>query len=125
MTNPNKSLIERLEEHKESLGFPFSSVPSKSMPEEYLLIKEAIAALKAQSWTPIDKIPEEWKDGRKVDLTKTVNGNSPTRYPNCFWQNDSWVYLLPQSKYDYLEFENEYGVSKVTHAMLPPQAPKG
>ena len=34
-------------------------------------------------WTPIDRLPEEAKDGRKVDLW-----SDGRRYPQCKWNDE-------------------------------------
>ena len=76
------------------------------------------AAKSASGWVRIEDIPEEWKDGRTLDLW--VYG---VRQGNC-------TYDL-KCPYDlYWKCETEYGVinfpeEEITHAMLPllpPQA---
>lgn len=69
-------------------------------------------------WIPIDEIPEEWKDGREVDLWIT-DGH---RYPNAYWnKNTNSFFGVNGGPISHI-FRNSG--HKATHAMLPQTPPK-
>lgn len=99
------TLIERLE--KEASRAENGRFSSRELYAP--VMREAISRLKQSQWTPIEDIPEDWKDRRRlltyVDDEDGFDGPIINRYhPNYGW---------------------EYDYGKITHAMLPPQAPKG
>jgi len=105
------TLIERLE-ILDSAPREHLKRPSIIHIEENLL-REAIAALKAQSWTPIDDpIVETWKDGRRL-LVLWQCGKVGLFEPDyayfCYKIQDWWS----------LEYGSLSG-EKITAVMLPP-----
>jgi hypothetical protein len=67
-------------------------------------------------WVHISEIPEDWKDGRTVDLTVKYNDESGGfRLTDCYFRDGKFR----GPDYDLYE----YGVY-VTHAMLPPNPPE-
>ena len=123
------TLIERLNlDHEVLLGDLWDEASGNDvLREAYKTIarntQEAISRLKQSQWVRIDDpIVETWKDGREVDLI-SVNG---TRYCGYryysdggsmgnYWRKDG----IMSGEYHCLR------LGDVTHAMLPPQPPKG
>lgn len=71
-------------------------------------------------WVPIADVPDEWKDGRTVDLWFSEFGGF--RVADCTWGFKAARWDADECFYD------ERGESAdirgtVTHAMLPPKAP--
>lgn len=97
--------------------------------EMYLGLHNARAALVEYEanggWVPIADIPDEWKDGRRVDLwLVTANGGSG-RLADCLCLRGVWVCRKSvASSYYGVERKDENGITKVTRAMLPPSPPK-
>ena len=83
------------------------------------LLGLAVSRLKQSQWRPIEDIPEEWKDGRPVDLI--INGEREVNnsYRLCGHANGkseeglAWVCQ-----------HNLWIKEDITHAMLPPQSPQ-
>ena len=68
-------------------------------------------------WVLFKDIPEEWEDGREVDLYAAYRiplGASSARFTSCRFENDEWVDEMGQT------FREGY---TITHAMLPPNDP--
>jgi len=85
-----------------------------------------------RGWVRIEDFPPEWKDGREVDVFIDMGKDGTLRIPNSKFQNGVWLRPAPKSfnvlygGYFYpIEHSDEYGVTKITHVMLPPNTPKG
>jgi len=73
----------------------------------------AITRLQSQSadpWVKIEDIPEEWKDGRPLDLIYKYINAEPVRIPNCKYLDDGDVWD-PNRKRRLIR-------KRITHAML-------
>ena len=106
-------------------------------------IQAAIDHLKAMQWVSIAELPEEWKDGRPVDLlvrfqSKTLKGeyvntiadiDLTSRCPAMKFKNGIWTGINAPQEFE--EYVTDEGVScdkseayhwrrkTITHAMLP------
>ena len=135
------TLIERLEDKFSNYcpacneaGLRHCSDPKNCAETEPFdpLIKEAISHLKQSQWTPIEDIPEEWKDGyTKLDLLIQMSDHQEVRLrlPNCIFSGGKWMrptkyFVLYSGDWFPIEISDEHGITSVTHAMLPPQPPK-
>ena len=108
------TLIERLEEVAENLGkygTGRSGITDVGARHYSQVVKEAISHLKQSQWTPIEDIPEEWKDGRAILLIK--NGEI---YAVRWILESAYgpVWATPDG----------HVIFGATHAMFPPQLPK-
>ena len=96
--------------------------------------KEAFyAAYKAapNPWIKISDIPEEWKDGRRVDLVVDIQGEYVISVRNCKYCAKRNKWMRSAEKYHYkhggfifpVEISDRFGANKITHAMLPIEPP--
>ena len=87
------------------------------------LIERLISRLQAapNPWVKIEDIPEEWKDGRAVDL-KTYH----SRYVNCTFGGgfNSLATGTNRSKWWCPGTANYIDGDRITHVMLPPAPPQ-
>ena len=83
-------------------------------------LKEAISAIRQREWVKIEDIPEAWKEGR-------VNFCKPSHEP---LPNEDEYTLIAYCWYDditdkWLDYDGYPIPPSCTHAILPPQPPKG
>lgn len=74
---------------------PLSSIERRAFyTVQAALLDAAADALAAEDWRPIAECPEEWKDGRAVDLWGTKSNDAAIRpaaqnarrFTNCRWR---------------------------------------
>ena len=130
MTQDNHdTLIERLEGEIDAWRLEYEAI--KHLPNTVfetplvLLLQEAISRLKQSQWTPIEDIPEEWKDGRNIHLfiksnSAVMGGDYTFPLYDCQFIEESQEWFDDNG-----EIIDTFSDRKITHAMLPPQAPKG
>lgn len=109
MTKP--TLIERLEAAIEI-------AENSRFTDRELLAPVLIASKKAleeREWVKIEDIPEEWKDGREIDLGQFGIHDLDCRWSDCTYDERGWADDVGQY------FNDE--AWDVTHAMLPPPQP--
>jgi len=84
-------------------------------------LQAAITRLQSQSerWVKIEDIPDEWKQGRYVDLT--VDGQ---RFVDCKYLQDAADVGYVGDKKGWVDEFNLWIDRKITHAMLPIAPPK-
>jgi hypothetical protein len=80
-------------------------------------------AAKAESdWVKIEDIPEEWKDGRTLDLWIIQAPKYAFRLTDCTWGYEEYGSDAEDCFYD--DWGNPVSINgNITHAMLPPQPP--
>lgn len=114
--NTKPTLIERLKAVKAD-GFDWNwkdeDAPKDLLREYTATINEAISALRQREWVKIEDIPEEWKDGRCINLVIRLEGDGLHSMPHCASNDGVW--------YDWQGLEI---LNTATHAMLPPQPPE-
>ena len=108
------------------------------------LIADLADELKAREWVRIDKVPDEWKDGRPVDLLvlnsceEIADPKSPLNYSRYrrVLSKGFDINKFDGVSFDYENFEDENSercepsaaarvyTQKITHVMLPPSLPK-
>ena len=77
-----------------------------------------IARLQAVSnpWIKISDMPEEWKDGRSLDIMYKYIDTDPVRITNCCYLSDGGIFNPNRSC--------QLCMENVRHAMLPPAPPQ-
>ena len=87
------------------------------------LMDKTIAAIKHREWIKIEDIPEEWKDGRKLDLLVGGNIGLEIRHVDYRFEaeNDEGVFFGKSHPLNIISTKDGY---PLTHAMLPPRPPE-
>lgn len=85
-----------------------------SLGHDINLLEQAIARIQTppNPWIKISDIPEEWKDGRRLDLISIFDG----RRMNYYWDADVKGWSNGNGFV--------YFVDDISHAMLPPATPQ-
>ena len=134
MTNPTpKEILEGLEKiqavHKDLYESEFEQAeyyPSidtsiaESSFDAHELIQAAIDYIKATMWVPIKDIPEEWKDGRPVDLIIETDSGMH-REVDCYRHQHRQAWFQKDKKgnvHDILEYDMS-PIVRVAFVMAP------
>ena len=108
------TLIERLEK---AIGYAENNAFFTARELCAPAMREALKALKQSQWTRIEDIPEEWMDGREVELwVRYLDESGGIRLGHCNYRSGNFT--TPDYELD------EMGVY-ATHVMLTPHPPKG
>lgn len=78
-------------------------------------LSEVVEEVRASQWTPISQIPEEWKDGRLVDLWTELG----TRKVDCSYRLCGHANGKTEEGMGWVERHNLWITDAITHAKLP------